>query len=175
MEARTKKYSRCALFAAIIALCSQLTVPLPPIPFNMALFGVWLCAALFGGRLAALCTALYLSVGALGLPVFSGLQGGLQVLAGPTGGFLISYPVCAAVCGALINRARSLFPIYPASMLIGCIICYGSGCAWYSFSTSTPFAAALTACVVPFIIPDMLKIALASTIAYRLNKADILK
>lgn len=175
MEARTKKYSRCALFAAIIALCSQLTVPVPPIPFNMALFGVWLCAALFGGRLAALCTAVYLAVGAVGLPVFSGFQGGLQTLAGPTGGFLLSYPVSAAVCGALINRARSRFPVYPAAMALGCAVCYGAGSGWYAFTTSTPFPAALAACVLPFIIPDILKIALASVISYRLNKAELLK
>lgn len=175
MSARTKNYSRCALFAAIIALCSQLTVPMPPIPFNMALFAVWLCAALFGGRLCALCTAVYLAVGAVGLPVFSGFQGGVQVLAGPTGGFLLSYPMGAAVCGALIGRAKDRFPVYPAAMALGCAVCYAGGSIWYSFSTATPFPAALAVCVLPFILPDILKIALASIVSYRLNKTDVLK
>ncbi len=104
----------------------------------------------------------------MGVPVFSGMRGGAQVLAGPTGGYLIGYLAAAAVTGALLahNRARWMLP---AAMAAGLVVCYAFGTAWYMVQGGVALVPALSMCVLPFLPGDALKIAAASLIAGRIG------
>ena len=113
---------------------------------------------------------LYLLIGMVGLPVFSGFIGGAQKLVGPTGGFLIGYIPCALVIGLVIDRFETKKWLYPVSMVLGTAVLYACGTVWIMISLKYTLAAALVACVVPFLIGDAVKIILASVITPILRK-----
>jgi biotin transport system substrate-specific component len=91
--------TRVALMAAVTAVAAQITIPLFPVPFTLQVLAVILSGLLLGVRHGALAQAVYVLVGAVGVPVFAGFTGGLGHIFGPTGGYLISYPIAAAVAG----------------------------------------------------------------------------
>jgi len=155
---------RCALMASLIALCSQLMIPLPPIPFNLALFAVYLSGLVLGRHLGVAAVAAYLFMGFCGLPIFAGFQGGPGALLGPTGGFLIGYLPCAWFAGHFKKT-----PV--KAMVAGLITCCALGTLHYMLLTQTPLWTALTVCVFPFLLGDGIKIFLAAIIAPRLKKA----
>src|SRR5215204_6140633 len=97
--------TRAALMAAVTAVAAQIAIPLPfsPVPFTLQVLGVILSGLLLGPRYGALAQAIYLLIGAVGVPVFAQFRGGLGVLLGPTGGYLLSYPIAAAVAGLATN------------------------------------------------------------------------
>src|SRR5215207_7696744 len=107
--------TRVALMAAVTAVAAQITVPIEPVPFTFQVLAVILSGLLLGPRYGALAQAVYVLVGAVGVPVFSGFAGGLGVILGPTGGYLVSYPIAAAVAGVATPtvargvRRRALF------------------------------------------------------------------
>lgn len=114
---------------------------------------------------------MYILLGAVGAPVFSNLHGGFQVLIGPTGGYIAGYVVAALAAGIVAERfGRKTVPV-----IIGCVIglaaCYTMGTVWYCFQSATPFGAALSLCVLPFLPGDTIKIAAAALIVPRLYKA----
>ena len=95
----------CGLFAALMAICSYITIPLPftPVPINLGTLGVFLAGGILGRKYGSVCVAVYILMGAVGIPVFSGFQGGLNVLVGPTGGYIIGYLAAAFTIGAIID------------------------------------------------------------------------
>ena len=101
MNKTVKTMVYCALFAALTAVCSQLSVPIQPVPINLALFSVYMAGALLGGGRGAISQIVFLLIGAAGVPVFAGFRGGLQVLAGPTGGYIVGYVAAALITGAV--------------------------------------------------------------------------
>jgi biotin transport system substrate-specific component len=170
-ESKTQKMMLCALFAALTAVLSQIVIPIGPVPINLAAFAVFCAGALLGSRLGALSLAVYTALGAVGAPVFAMLRGGLGVLAGPTGGYIIGYIPAAFFTGLLIekiNKSNKIYP-YPAAMLTGMLTYFILGTAWFVASTGTGFAEALTLCVIPFLPGDLLKIAAATLLARRLR------
>lgn len=151
-----------ALMAVVIAACAWLQVPFGQIPFTMQTFGVFLAVGLLGGRLGTLSVVVYLLLGAFGAPVFSGFSGGIGKLAGPTGGYLVGFIFAALVYWGVTK----LFGDGPvpsvAGMILGNAVCYAFGTVWFVIvSSKYSFMAALSLCVVPYIIPDLCKIALA--------------
>ena len=148
----------------VMVVCSRITVPFWPVPMTMQVFGVFLLAALAGGRSAAVMIALYLFYGVLGLPVFANAaHGGLAAFAGPTGGYLAGFVVAAFVSGTWIRGARlagRMASILP--MLAGLLIIYGLGGAW--LSRFVGWSNVLAAGVLPFLLGDVVKIALAATV-----------
>ena len=159
-----------ALFAVLIAICSWLTIP-APIPLTMQTFAIFFTLLHLGGRCGILCIILYLLMGAVGLPVFSGFQGGLAVLLGPGGGYLLGFAVSAALFHLITARS----PNSPTRNIAGCIaallICYVLGTFWYItfYGESSTLWGALAVCVLPFIIPDVIKLILAQLLSRRLN------
>lgn len=163
---KTKRIITIALAAALTAVCAWITVRLPAVSFTMQVFAVYLAAMLLGPADALAALAVYVAVGAAGLPVFSGFQGGLSALAGPTGGYLIGFffiPLCF-----FIPAKSRLLEILRAGL--GLLICYAFGTAWFVISTGRGLAAALSLCVLPFVLPDAVKIALAWIISARVQK-----
>lgn len=159
-----------ALCGAIIAVCAQVQIPLPPVPLSLSLLAVLITGVLLGPVWGAAAVGGYVLLGAAGLPVFAGFTGGVSVLLGPTGGFLWGYILCAYAAGRLAQRfgfsRRSLY----AAMLCGTLLCYIPGTLWFMAVSGCTPAAALGACVLPFLPGDAVKIALAAALCLRLEK-----
>lgn len=160
------------LGSLFLAACAQFQVPLQPVPITMQTFGVLLLGMAFGSRLGAATVALYLAEGAIGLPVFAELSGGLPVLLGPTGGYLFGFVIAAWLVGALAERGwdRSVH-MTALAMLFGNIVLYVPGLIWLGGFVGADQAIALG--LAPFWIGDLLKLALAAVLlpsAWRLMR-----
>lgn len=166
----TRQLVLAALFAALTAVCSQIQIPLPMIPINLALFAVHLCGALLGAKWGALSMAAYALLGAVGVPVFAGFGSGPAVLFGKTGGYILGYILCAAIVGLLSRRLGFTFPKLCLSMAAGVIVCYVFGTAWFMAISGLNLATSLGYCVLPFLPGDAVKILLAAILALRLRK-----
>ena len=154
----------CSLLAALTAICAWIAIPLPGISFTMQTFAVLLTLGLLGGRWGSVSILLYLLLGIVGLPVFSGFRGGAAALLDPTGGFLWGFPVCGLVYWAVEKLGR-----LPA-MVAGMAACYVCGSWWFSIYAGVSITAAAMACVLPWLIPDGIKLALAYTMAKRIGR-----
>lgn len=154
----------CSLLAALTAICAWIAIPLPGISFTMQTFAVLLTLGLLGGRWGSVSILLYLLLGIVGLPVFSGFRGGAAALLDPTGGFLWGFPVCGLVYWAAEKLGR-----LPA-MVAGMAACYVCGSWWFSIYAGVSMTAAAMACVLPWLIPDGIKLALAYTMAKRIGR-----
>jgi biotin transport system substrate-specific component len=162
-----------ALFTAVIAVCSWISIP-AAVPFTLQTFAVFLTAGLLGGKRGTLTVLVYILLGAIGLPVFSGFTGGIGHLLGPTGGYIIGFIFSALVMWFAENRFGKSLKVLAASMVIGLIVCYAFGTAWFMavYTKETGEIGLMTAlgwCVFPYIIPDAVKIALAVILCRRLR------
>lgn len=145
-----------------LAICSWITVPMVPVPLTMQTFGVTVVGALFGWRLGFAAVIAWLVEGTLGLPVFTAGTAGLAHMMGPTGGYLASFPIVAALVGLCAERgmtARTLWLSF-AVMLVANLLILILGAAW--LATFTGVEAAITHGITPFLIGGVLKAALAS-------------
>ena len=167
----TKDLVITGMFTAIICVMSQLTIPVQPIPFTLALLAIFLTGALLSPRYALLSVLAYILLGAFGAPVFAGMKGGLQVLTGMTGGYLMAYPIMAFVT-AMFYKYIKKYKIFALTlgMIISLIICYLIGTLWFTFVSGMGFYKALTLCVFPFVLFDLLKILLAVSASTVLRK-----
>lgn len=159
----------CAVFAALTAICSQISIPIGPVPVNLALLAVNLCAAVSGIKKGVISISVYIILGIAGLPVFAGFKGGIGVLAGPTGGYIAGYLICAAATALLCGIFKHRFIHVCISMAAGTALCYAFGTVWYSLSTSAGFIESVSVCVLPFLPGDVLKIIAAAVIAAKLR------
>ena len=167
---KTADLARIALGAALITVCAWITVPFT-VPFTMQLFGVFFSLVLLGGRDGMLAVAVYLLLGAIGIPVFSGGAGGFSVLIGMTGGYLWGM----LLIGAVYRIGMKLLPkslwTEIALLLFGLVLCYLLGTVWFSTLTlDRGFVSSLLVCVVPFLLPDLLKLALAVVLGRKLRQ-----
>ena len=160
-----KTMTRCALFSALLVLCGWMAVPMGQIVISMQSFGVFLALGTLGGKKGTAAVAVYLLLGAVGLPVFTGFLGGLGVLAGPTGGYLWGF-LGAAIAYWLLEKRLSKW----LCMAIGMVLCYGCGTAWYLISFGGGFWPVLAVCVAPYLLPDGIKISAALLLSSRLQK-----
>ena len=162
-----------ALFAAIIAVCSQIQIPLT-VPFTMQTFAVFSALAILGGKNGTISILIYIALGAIGVPVFSGFKSGFGVLLGSTGGYIIGFIFTALIVGIVSDKTNKLWALI-LSMVVGILVCYAFGTAWFAVvyaKTNEPasLATILGWCVIPFLIPDAIKIALAAVLTNRLKK-----
>ena len=167
---KTKDICLIGVLAALLCIGAPFTVPIGPIPISLASFVVYLAGALLGWKRGTLAVVVYLLLGAVGLPVFSGFQGGLQKLAGVTGGFLIGYIPCALITGAFADHAKDKKWMVPVGMVLGTAALYALGTIWFMVQTHNPLGAALGACVIPFLPGDAIKIAAATVLTLALRK-----
>lgn len=167
---KTTYMALAALFAALTAVCSWISIPLgfTPVPMNLATLAVFLAGGFLGPRYGTISLTVYALVGAVGAPVFAGFRGGFSVLAGPTGGFIIGYIAAAFIVGLLCSRSRSI-PHIVTAMILAMIACYTLGTLWFVISTHTNVTAALIACVIPFLPGDAIKIVAGTFLLRRLS------
>lgn len=169
MPDKTRRMVSAALMAAVLCVLSPLSIPVGPIPLTLGIFAVSLSAAvqpLWGG-VVSLCV--YILLGAVGLPVFSGFQAGPQVLLGPTGGYIAGYFLLTLGI-ALAMRYRRQYGWWLVGALLGLLSCYLLGTLWYTVVTGSSFWAGVAVCVLPFALPDMMKAALALVLAKLLRR-----
>ncbi len=168
----TKRMILYALFAALTAVCSMISIPLPftPVPINLATLSVFLAGGLLGSKGGAISQLVYVFLGAIGLPVFAQFTGGFGILTGPTGGYIIGYVAGAWLTGFVIEKLGQGFYKNIIAMVAGIAICYTLGTLWFMLSTSTGLVAALVMCVIPFLIGDAIKIAAGAVLVKRLHK-----
>lgn len=159
-----------ALTAAFLCVSAPVALPVGPIPLSAASFVIMLCSTLLGAKRGVAAVALYILIGALGIPVFSGFSGGIGKILEPTGGFIIGYLSLSLIIGVLSQKFGEKKWSYPLSMVFGTAVLYITGTTWYVITTAQPIAAALAVCVLPFIIGDTAKIAVASLVAPHLGK-----
>ena len=163
-----------ALFAALIAVCAWVTVP-GAVPFTLQTMGVFLAVGLLGGKRGTASVLVYILLGAVGMPVFSGFSGGVGRLLGTTGGYIIGFLVAALAMWAMEAIFGKAKWVLPVSMLLGLLLCYAFGTIWFlvlytQTKGAISVASVLSMCVIPFILPDLLKIALALLLTSRLGR-----
>lgn len=167
-----RRMTRIALCAALLAPCAWLSIPTQP-PFTMQTFGVFLTLLLLGALDGAIAIAVYMLLGAAGLPVFSGFNGGVSALIGPTGGYITSFLLMCPIYALLKGESAAKKAL---ALLVGLLVCYAFGTAWFikvygETKGAITLGAALLACVVPFILPDAAKLCLALFVSKRLYRA----
>lgn len=161
MKLTTKELIICSLFASITAILSQVSIPLPftTVPLTMQLFAVALCGFLLGPKMGFVSQMVYVLIGVIGIPVFAQMNGGIGAIVGPTGGFILSFPIVAAIMGYFSSEYKSK-PIAYIGLLIGLVVSYIIGTIQFSLIMKVSLAESIILCVVPFIIVDLLKLSL---------------
>ncbi len=168
-----KELTRTALMSALIAVCAWVSIP-TAVPFTLQLLGIFTAVRLLGGRNGTLSIVLYIALGAAGLPVFANFGGGIGALAGPTGGYILGFIFIGLIYRAFEKRISSQLRA-EAALLAGLAACYAFGTFWFMQSMrangrETGFAAALSSCVFPFILPDIAKLILSRVLAAQLKR-----
>ena len=144
-----------AVMAAVMAVVAPFSIQIGPIPLSLCTFVIYLNSYLLGWKRGTAATLVYILLGAVGMPVFSGFAAGLGVVAGPTGGYIVGYLPLAALSG-LASRLKSK-PLQLVGMIGATAVLYAFGTAWYCVQSGSPLAPALAACVIPFLPGDLIK------------------
>lgn len=167
---KTYSITLIALGAALIVALSPFQIALGPIPITLQTLVIGLIATLYRPKEATLSVLLYLLLGAIGLPVFSGGNGGLHAFIGPTGGFLLFFPLRALVTSLIANRKKNLIRIFIANFL-GEVVLFIGGAIGFIVFTHSPILTTLKLVVLPFVLPDLIKITLTTLFSLLLLKA----
>ena len=182
MKLKTIDLTLCGIFAALLAICSWIQIP-GPVPFTLQTFGIFAALGLLGGKRGTISICVFLLLGAFGVPVFAGFKGGIAAFAGPTGGFLIGFILAALVYWMLEKLIFSRFMtstvkiwIFGAvNSVIFEIVMYITGVIWfmtvYALQTGpVGLSSVMSWCVLPFIVPDTVKLIAAVIIGERSRK-----
>ena len=161
-----------ALSAALLVICSLISIP-AAVPFTLQTFGVFVILIILGGRKGCAGILLFMVLGLIGLPVFSGGRSGPAALIGPTGGYILGF-LLTGLCYLLYERlGRERLPAQVMCLLLGLILCYTFGTLWFVrvYTGEITLSTALAWCVWPFIVPDLVKLALALLVGRRVRRA----
>ena len=172
MKLSVREITLIAIAIALITICSWISVPLT-IPVTLQTFAVCLVTALLGLKMGLWSLTGYILLGAVGIPVFSGFRGGIGVLLGVTGGYIVGFFFTALTVGLTVKRFGRSLPVLLLSMAFGVLLCYAFGTAWFMVvyargGNAVTLGGALGMCVVPYLIPDGIKIVLAAVLVRRL-------
>lgn len=171
---KTRDIVYMSVFTAMISICSWISIP-ASIPFTLQTMGVFTTVGLLGGKRGTLTILTYILLGAIGIPVFAGLTGGVSVLLGTTGGYIIGFLLSALLMWGIETIMGRNQIVLAFSMVAGLIVCYVFGTAWFMLiytqhSGVIGLSTVLGLCVIPFIIPDLIKIGVALFLTNRLKK-----
>ena len=168
-----KELTRIGLCAAIICILGPISFPIPisPIPVTLSIFAIYLALVVLGMKEGTISILIYILLGAIGLPVFSGFTGGIGKVLGPTGGYIIGYIPLALIGGFFITKFKRNIPLMIVGLVLGTLTCYALGTLWLMHQAGMDLGAALTAAVIPYIPFDLGKMAAAILIGLPVNKA----
>ena len=160
-----------ALGAVIIAICSWIYIP-TVVPFTMQTFAVFAVLSVLGGKRGTMSVVVYLIIGAIGVPVFAEFTSGIGIILGNTGGYMVGFIFIGLVYGLAVKVFGKKLWAEIVSLVVGIFVCYAFGTAWFMVVYAREFGAvglmtALGWCVFPFVIPDLVKLALALVLSRR--------
>lgn len=159
------------LFTAVIAVMAQISIPMPlGVPMTMQTFAITLAAVVLGAKLSTYSSLVYILLGAVGVPVLANFSGGLDKFVGPTGGFLISFPIMALIIGLGVDFRKKFKGAFIVALVAGTVVNYIVGVAMFCILTGNTVATGISACVLPFIPTAIIKAILASVIGFELRK-----
>lgn len=160
-----------ALMAAVICVVAPFSIPIGSVPITFATFAVYISLYVLGWKKATIACLIYIAIGIIGLPVFSGFGAGIGKVVGPTGGYLVGYLLITLVGGYLVEKFRGKIVLSFAGLLIGTILCYLAGTIWLLLQMNLSFAAAVGIAVLPFIPGDCAKIIVAGVLGPVIQKS----
>lgn len=173
---KVKRLAFVALMAAVCCVLGPLSIPIGSVPVSLGVLAVYLAAYVLGGKWGTLSVLVYLLLGLLGLPVFSGFAGGPGKFFGPTGGFLVGFLLLAGICGFFVDlsdqrKGPVKYGLQLTGMILGLAGCYALGTIYFMQVMKTGLVAALSACVLPFLVFDALKIVSSMILGNALRRA----
>lgn len=167
----TKDLCYIALFTAVIAVMAQISIPMPlGVPMTMQTFAITLAAVVLGAKFSTFSTLIYLLLGAVGVPVLAGFSGGFDKFVGPTGGFLISFPLMAFIIGFGVDHKDAFKGAFIIALIAGTLVNYVIGVLMFCILTCSPVMTGITACVLPFIPTAIIKAIVASILGFEIRK-----
>ena len=167
----TKRMALIGVMTAVTCILGPFSIPLPfsPVPISFTNLAIYLAAYVLGMKACTVSYLIYMLLGMVGVPVFSGFTGGPAKLAGPTGGYIIGFIVMAVIAGLVIDNCHKPL-IQLVGMIAGTIVCYLFGTVWFCIVADSTFKAALGICVIPFIPADLIKMIIAMIIGPMIKK-----
>ncbi len=166
---KTREMVLIAMFSAIMAVCSWISVP-TTIPFTLQTFGVFCAMSILGGKNGFFAILVYILLGAVGLPVFSEFSAGFSALTSYSGGYIWGFVFLALVFWISEKLFGKKLHIQIVSLIVGLAVCYLCGTLWFMYVTKTDFLYGLSACVAPYVLFDLLKMACAVGISLRVKR-----
>ena len=162
---KTKRLARCGVLTLFISVLSAIALPFGAVPLSLGLLALVAVSVAGDVKIAVLSVLGYLLLGSVGLPVFAGLKGGLGVIFGPTGGFILSYVAVAFVIAVFTSRGKAVLGI-----ILGFLVCYLSGTFWFMAVMKVTFVQAISVAVLPFVVPDIIKCVVGFYIGKRIKR-----
>lgn len=166
----TKTIALIAVMTAVTCVLAPLSLPIGPVPISLTNLAIYFSLYILGMKKGTISYVVYLAIGLVGVPVFSGFTAGPGKLIGPTGGYLIGFVPLAIIAGILIDKFNGKFVPSMIGMVVGTIVCYALGTAWLAYQGQMDFMAALWAGVIPFIPGDLIKMVLAAFFGPKIRK-----
>ena len=161
----------CAMFTALVAVCSQIAVPMPwGVPINLALFAVYMAGTMLGPVWGTASQVVFIALAAIGVPVLANFSGGFDKFVGPTGGFLISFPIMAYIIGLGVEHRDAFKGAFPVAVVVGTVVNYIVGVILFVIVAHSTVSVAVSACVLPFIPTAIIKAVLACVLGMNIRK-----
>ncbi|MCD8197847.1 MAG: biotin transporter BioY [Lachnospiraceae bacterium] len=174
---QVRDMTKIAIFTALLCILAPMSIPIGPVPISLTNLVIYLSLYILGMKKGTISFLIYLLLGLVGLPVFSGYAGGPAKLVGPTGGYLIGFIFIALIGGYMIDRWPEKYALHFIAYVASTALCYALGTAWFVYLMDCTVAYALGICVFPFIIGDLCKIAVAmflgAQVRRQLRKANL--
>lgn len=168
-KSKISTLSITAVMAAVTCVLAPMSIPIGPVPISFTNLAIYLSLYLLGRKNGTVSYVVYMLIGLMGLPVFSGFSGGVGKLLGPTGGYIIGFIPMAMIAGLAIDKTNNCILQFVA-MAAGTIVAYAFGTAWFCVIMESDVVSALTVCVFPFIPGDIAKIIIANMLGPILRK-----
>ena len=170
---KARNMALCGLFTAVLAICAWISVPMGDTVITLQTFGIFLTLGLLGGKRGTVTVLVYLLLGAIGAPVFSGFRGGLGALLGTTGGYIFGF-MSTSILYWIMTSIKDTPQIRLIAMVLGLFLCYFCGSWWYLTryltAAQTALGLVLLKCVIPYLIPDAIKLTLAWILTGKLKR-----
>lgn len=167
-----KQLTLVGVMAAVLCVLGPWTlhIPISPVPVSLGMLGIYFTTSVLGMRLGTASVLIYILLGLVGIPVFTGFTAGPGKLLGPTGGYIIGYIFMALICGFFADKFNKKLPLYFLGMVLGTAACYFFGTLWLAYQMHYTFFQALMAGVIPFIPADLVKLIIAWVVGFQVRK-----